>query len=70
MKGVKGVKEVKEVKEVMIVVLIWDLGFGASYPEFQTFPNALRLLFLSFLKCEGVSPVIFLNWLERCATEL
>ena len=29
-----------------------------------------RLLFFSFLKCDGVSPVIFLNWFERCETLL
>jgi hypothetical protein len=29
-----------------------------------------RRLFLSCLKCEGVRPVTFLNWAERCPTLL
>jgi hypothetical protein len=32
--------------------------------------SAERLLSLSFLKKDGVKPVIFLNWFERCATLL
>jgi hypothetical protein len=36
----------------------------------HTSTNSYRLLFLRFLKFVGVSPVIFLNWFERCATLL
>lgn len=32
--------------------------------------SILRRLFLSFLKCEGVRPVTFLNCVDRCATLL
>jgi hypothetical protein len=31
----------------------------------HTFSRVSRRLFLSILKWEGVSPVIFLNWLDR-----
>ena len=36
----------------------------------HTFSSVLRFFCLSDLKKEGVNPVIFLNWWERCATLL
>lgn len=31
----------------------------------HTFSSIASLLCLSFLKCEGVNPVTFLNWLDK-----
>lgn len=36
----------------------------------HTLSNVLRFLFLSDLKKDGVSPVIFLNWLDKWETLL
>jgi len=38
------------------------------YKDFvsYTLSRGLLFLFLIFLKWEGVRPVVFLNWVERC----
>ena len=37
---------------------------------FHTLSSVLRRFRLSCLKCEGVKPVTFLNWFDKCATLL
>src|SRR5450432_1797967 len=50
-------------------------GYDQNFYRYHNFvvyrsSSMERLLFLSCLKCEGVRPVTFLNWVERCATLL
>ena len=57
-----------------------DKGMGGKEPGCYTIPGFNYMIYifpkeglslrLRFLKCDGVSPVIFLNWFDRCATLL
>jgi len=46
------------------------LDFGFRILDFQIFCIVILLFSLSALKCEGVNPVTFLNWVDKWATLL
>jgi len=48
----------------------WNSVGFKKYDIIHIFSSMFRFLFLSDLKKEGVSPVIFLNWFDRCETLL